>query len=73
MASAEALLNRSIGASARAAALAQRLDGKSLQMDVDGVVHIRAIAPTLEDVFVTLTEHEALRRGEGGSGVPSKA
>ena len=44
MASAEALLNRSIGASARAGALAERLDGKSLQMDVDGVVHIRAIA-----------------------------
>jgi ubiquinone biosynthesis accessory factor UbiJ len=44
LASAEALLNRSIGASARALALAKRLDGTSLQMDVEGVVRIRASA-----------------------------
>jgi ubiquinone biosynthesis accessory factor UbiJ len=42
LASAEALLNRSIGASAQAEALARRLQGTSLQVDVDGITRIRA-------------------------------
>jgi ubiquinone biosynthesis accessory factor UbiJ len=42
LASAEALLNRGIDASAQAAAVARRLDGTSLQVDVDGVASIRA-------------------------------
>ena len=42
LASAEALLNRSIDASAQAAALAQRLQGTSLQVEVDGLIRIRA-------------------------------
>jgi ubiquinone biosynthesis accessory factor UbiJ len=42
LASAEALLNRSIEASAQAGALARRLQGTSLQIDVDGITSIRA-------------------------------
>ncbi len=42
LASAEAVLNRNIAASSRAAALAKRLDGTSLQVDVDGVTRVRA-------------------------------
>jgi ubiquinone biosynthesis protein UbiJ len=41
LASAEALLNRCIDSSARAAVLARRLDGTSLQIDVDGIIRIR--------------------------------
>src|ERR1700689_286911 len=37
LASAEAVLNRNIAASTRAAALAKRLEGPSLQVDVDGI------------------------------------
>src|SRR5450432_3150056 len=44
LASAEALLNRSIGSSAQAGALARRLQGTSLQVDVDGIARIRASA-----------------------------
>jgi ubiquinone biosynthesis protein UbiJ len=40
--SAEALLNRYIGASAQARAIAQRLQGTSLQVDVEGITRIRA-------------------------------
>jgi ubiquinone biosynthesis protein UbiJ len=42
LASAEALLNRCIDASAQAAALARRLEGTSLQVDIDGLMRIRA-------------------------------
>jgi ubiquinone biosynthesis accessory factor UbiJ len=42
LASAEALLNRCIDASAQAAALAQRLQGTSLEVDVEGITRIRA-------------------------------
>jgi ubiquinone biosynthesis accessory factor UbiJ len=44
LASAEALLNRCINASAQAAALARRLQGTSLQVDIDGVARVRASA-----------------------------
>jgi ubiquinone biosynthesis protein UbiJ len=44
LASAEALLNRGIGASARAAALARRLEGTALQVDIEGFTCIRASA-----------------------------
>lgn len=40
--SAEALLNRGIAASTQATALARRLQGRSLQVDVDGIARIRA-------------------------------
>ena len=40
--SAEVLLNRYIDASAQAGALAQRLQGKSLQIDIEGLTRIRA-------------------------------
>ena len=42
LASAEALFNRSIDASARAAALAGRLEGTAVQLEVAGVSRIRA-------------------------------
>jgi ubiquinone biosynthesis protein UbiJ len=44
LASAEALINRGIDASAQAGALARRLQGTALQIDVDGIMHIRAAA-----------------------------
>jgi ubiquinone biosynthesis accessory factor UbiJ len=44
LASAEALLNRCIDASTQAAALARRLQGTSLQVDIDGITRIRANA-----------------------------
>lgn len=44
LASAEALLNRGIDASARAAALARRLEGTALQVDIEGFTGIRATA-----------------------------
>src|SRR3984957_19360432 len=42
LASAEALLNRCIEASAQAGALARRLEGTSLQVEIDGITSIRA-------------------------------
>jgi ubiquinone biosynthesis protein UbiJ len=42
LASVEAVLNRFIDASAQARALAQRLQGTSLQVDIEGVTRIRA-------------------------------
>jgi ubiquinone biosynthesis protein UbiJ len=44
LASAEALLNRCIDSSAQAAAVARRLQGTSLQIDVEGMTRIRASA-----------------------------
>jgi ubiquinone biosynthesis protein UbiJ len=44
LASAEALLNRYIEASAQAEALARRLQGTSLQVDIDGMTRVRACA-----------------------------
>ena len=41
LASAEAVLNRNIAASGKAAALAKQLEGTSLQVDVDGFTRIR--------------------------------
>ena len=43
LASAEAAFNRNIAASGRAAALTKRLDGTSLQIDVDGIIRVRAV------------------------------
>jgi ubiquinone biosynthesis accessory factor UbiJ len=44
LASAEALLNRGIDGSTRAAALARDLQGTSLQIDIDGISHVRVSA-----------------------------
>jgi ubiquinone biosynthesis accessory factor UbiJ len=44
LASAEALLNRSIDASAQAGGVARRLQGTSLQIDIEGVTRLRASA-----------------------------
>jgi ubiquinone biosynthesis accessory factor UbiJ len=41
LASAEAVLNRNIATSTRASALARRLQGTSLQVDVDGITRVR--------------------------------
>jgi len=43
LASAEAAFNRNIAVSGQAAALAKRLDGTSLQIDVDGSARVRAV------------------------------
>ncbi|MDP9008320.1 MAG: SCP2 sterol-binding domain-containing protein [Pseudomonadota bacterium] len=43
LASAEAAFNRNITASTTAAALAKRLEGTSLQVDVDGITRVRAV------------------------------
>jgi ubiquinone biosynthesis protein UbiJ len=43
LASAEAAFNRNIAASGQAAALAKRLDGTSLQIDVAGITRVRAL------------------------------
>jgi ubiquinone biosynthesis protein UbiJ len=42
LASAEALLNRCIESSSQAAGMARRLEGTSLQVDIDGITRIRA-------------------------------
>ncbi len=42
-ASAEAVLNRNIAASTEALALVKRLEGRTLQVDVDGITRIRAV------------------------------
>jgi ubiquinone biosynthesis protein UbiJ len=42
LASAESLFNRNIAASTAAAALAQRLEGTSLQIEVEGLLRVRA-------------------------------
>ena len=44
LASAEAVFNRNIAVSTKAAALAKRLEGTSLQIDVDGITRVRASA-----------------------------
>jgi ubiquinone biosynthesis accessory factor UbiJ len=43
LASAEAAFNRNIAASTQAAALTRRLEGTSLQVDVDGITRVRAL------------------------------
>ena len=43
LAALESVLNRNIGGQARAERLARRLAGKSLQVDLDGVIRVRAI------------------------------
>ena len=53
LASAEALLNRGIDASTQAATLARRLEGSSLQVDIEGFTRIRAA--TLGSRLVLLT------------------
>lgn len=44
LASAEAVLNRNIDSSSKGAALARRLQGTSLQVDVDGIMRMRVCA-----------------------------
>jgi ubiquinone biosynthesis accessory factor UbiJ len=43
LASAEAVFNRNIAMSGQAAALCKRLEGRSLQIEVDGITRVRAI------------------------------
>lgn len=43
LAAVEGVLNRNIGAQARATTLARRLEGKSLQVDLEGVLRLRAV------------------------------
>jgi ubiquinone biosynthesis protein UbiJ len=66
LASAEALLNRSIDSSAQAGALARRLQGTSLQVDVEGITRIRAMAQ--QGRLALLTGGAGGAGGAGGSG-----
>ena len=43
LAAAEAMLNRNIAASSHAARLAQRLQGATLQVDIEGIARVRAL------------------------------
>jgi ubiquinone biosynthesis protein UbiJ len=64
LASAEALLNRGIDGSARAAALARRLEGTALQVDIEGFTRIRASA---------VGGRLALMTGEDAAAAPADA
>ena len=59
LASAEALLNRGIDASTRAATLARRLEGTSLQVDIEGITRLRVATVGGRLVLVTADEVEA--------------
>jgi ubiquinone biosynthesis protein UbiJ len=59
LASAEALLNRGIDASTRAATLARRLEGASLQVDIEGIARLRVATVGGRLALVTADEVEA--------------
>ena len=59
LASAEALLNRGIDASTRAATLARRLEGTSLQVDIEGITRLRVATVGGRLALVTADEVEA--------------
>jgi ubiquinone biosynthesis accessory factor UbiJ len=59
LASAEALLNRGIDASTRAATLAQRLEGTSLQVDIEGITRLRVATVGGRLALMTADEVEA--------------
>ena len=59
LASAEALLNRGIDASTRAATLARRLEGASLQVDIEGITRLRVATVGGRLVLVTADDVEA--------------
>jgi ubiquinone biosynthesis protein UbiJ len=59
LASAEALLNRGIDASTRAATLARRLEGTSLHVDIEGITRLRVATVGGRLALVTADEVEA--------------
>ena len=71
LASAEALLNRCIDSSAQAGALARRLEGTSLQVDVEGITRIRARA--YEGRLALLTGDEGGARGNADASAEADA
>jgi ubiquinone biosynthesis protein UbiJ len=67
LATAEALLNRCIDSSAQAGALARRLEGTSLQVDVEGLTRVRAIAHQGRLALLTGAEGSAGGRADEGA------
>jgi ubiquinone biosynthesis protein UbiJ len=66
LASAEALLNRSIDASSQAQALARRLQGTSVQIDIEGITRIRASVH--QERLALMTGDDAGAAHAGGAG-----
>ncbi len=85
LASAEAVLNRCIDGSAQAAPLARRLQGTSLQIDIEGITRIRAAAhqgrlalyageDAVADATISGSPPALLRLLKGGAGAgPGRA
>ncbi len=67
----ENVLNRNIGTQARAAAILRRLEGKSLQLDVDGLIPLRVRALAEHGRLALLGGDDSLADALIGGSVPA--